>query len=141
LRFQAGSSHNCHVRAVFHVGVAVLALSLLGSAAVAPTLRNLESCLTQYKDDGTLRSCCKRPKHDQLSRQGRGCCSPTGSDFGDPSVSPSASPDVGPCPAVALPLVAWIGDRASRDQDRYWLQMRDKPPDRAPPTATTVILI
>lgn len=121
--------------------VTALTLTLVGSAAVATTVVNATNCLAKIRDDGTFPRCCQRPSQDQIGDTRHNCCVEASTDFGDPSATPSFLGEVPTAPVVALPRLALVDVFAAAAAEARCKPMVERPPDRSPPTGTTVLLI
>jgi hypothetical protein len=121
--------------------VTVLTLALVGGAAVAATAVNATSCLAKIRDDGTFPPCCRRPARDQVSDARHSCCVEASTDFGDPSATPSTPAEVPAAPVAALPSLSADDVFAAFAATARCQPQVERPPDRSPPTGTTVLLI
>jgi hypothetical protein len=118
---------------------AVSAVVLTG--VMASSVRALDGCKPVLSAEPEAPACCKKDTHDRISDEHRDCCDTAALAEHDPGTTvASPTPDVPGAPVVTLPL-ALLEAFASPDSRACLHLARDGPPDRRPPTNTTVLLI
>lgn len=116
-----------------------LACALAVTGAAAPVL---DGCLSPFETASARRAaCCAKSDVAQLEEPARDCCRAAQLGMLDPTSATGASPDVPPAAVVTLPasLIAALAlPTAATDPFRPTVE---RPPDRSPPTDTTVLLL
>ncbi len=115
----------------------VAALSVAGAGAPL-----FDQCVSPLEMAAQSPSCCGKTADARLEAPSRDCCGEVALGELEPTSSAGgASHDVPPAGVVTLPLtlLAWLGP--TRDGEGSFRRVVERPPDRSPPTDTTVLLL
>ncbi len=128
------------LRAILRGSVAAL-LSLMTLAVSGQTLVGLDECYSRLEVAPPIPGCCAHDEAPAVERVHHSCCQRPFVADSSPSSTTASTPEIGGPPLAILhaPLGALHGSQGP--DPRGFRPIVERPPDRAPPTRTIVLVI